>query len=75
MDAHKEHRRHGGVRMVVPKTNEREQHDADFENLDADGHGALAETVGQKAAGHGKQNEGGRKQEAQHGHDGVALLG
>ena len=46
--------------------------DADFHPFRADGHRALAEAVGEKSAGHGKQDEGQGKERADDQHQPVA---
>ena len=55
-----EHQRH----VFEPQSERREGHDAEFGTFDGDGYVALAEAVGEKAAGHGEQNERQRERRA-----------
>ena len=54
VDTHQEHAENGQVELMAGQADEREQHHEDFKDLHAEDHAALAETVGEKPAGHRK---------------------
>src|SRR5476651_1829029 len=74
MRAHEKNRGEQHRHLVEIKPGEDEQHDEDFKYFDANRNGALAEPVGEDAAGHGKENEREREQRADEFAD-LVLLG
>ncbi len=64
MRAHQKNPGQQDAHVLKNKSHEHQRHDRDLEDFHGDGDGALAETVGEKTARHGKQNERQREQRA-----------
>ena len=52
VNAHQKHAGDGDVNLIRRESEQREEHDEDFKKFHPDDHAALAETVGEKTAGH-----------------------